>query len=384
MDDAKPLTGFTIGVTASRRADEFATFLTRRGATVIHAPAIRIIPLSDDTELRRVTRQIIDKPPEFVVVTTGIGFRGWMEAAAGWGERNAFKQALASTRLLARGTKAKGAVRAAELCEEWSPVSETMAEVLDHLVAQGIDGKRIAVQLDGAPTEGKVVGDLCDLLGCAGADVTAVPVYRWMPPEDPAPIDRMIDLIATRALDAVSFTSAPAVGALLARAKVTGTLEPILHAFRNDVLAACIGPVTSVPFIELEVPTTGPECPRLGELVWHIADELPRRAITIQVGGREFSIRGSCVLVDGEVRRLPPAAMTLIRVLGAQPGRVVPREELMSALPRGGDAHAVEVAVARLRASLRAPDAVQTVYKRGYRLALDPVEYVDMCRDGTV
>ena len=86
MNDDTPLCGFTIGITASRRAEEFATLLTRRGATVVHAPAIRIIPLADDTELERVTRQIIDNPPEIVVATTGIGFRGWMEAADGWGE----------------------------------------------------------------------------------------------------------------------------------------------------------------------------------------------------------------------------------------------------------------------------------------------------------
>lgn len=55
-DDNAPLRGFTIGVTAARRADEFATLLTRRGAEVVHAPAIRIIPLSDDDELERVTR----------------------------------------------------------------------------------------------------------------------------------------------------------------------------------------------------------------------------------------------------------------------------------------------------------------------------------------
>ena len=78
-EETTPLAGFTIGVTAARRAEEFGTLLTRRGATVVHAPAIRIIPLSDDTELERVTREIIVNPPQIVVGTTGIGFRGWME-----------------------------------------------------------------------------------------------------------------------------------------------------------------------------------------------------------------------------------------------------------------------------------------------------------------
>ncbi|BAH54676.1 uroporphyrinogen-III synthase [Rhodococcus opacus] len=383
MNDAAPLCGFTIGITASRRAEEFATLLTRRGATVVHAPAIRIIPLADDTELERVTRQIIDNPPEIVVATTGIGFRGWMEAADGWGEAEELGRALASSRLLARGPKAKGAIRAADLREEWSPASESSAEVLDHLLGEGVEGKRIAVQLHGATTEWEPVADFCEVLRCAGADVIAVPVYRWTPLEDQAPMDRMIELIASGGLDAVSFTSAPAVASLLTRAKETGMIEMVLHSFRHRVLAACVGPVTAGPLRELEVPTTMPARSRLGALARHIADELPRRANKIQTAGHELSIRGGCVVVDGEVRQLPPAAMSLMRTLGARPGRVVPRDELLAALPGGGgDTHAVETAVARLRASLGAPKAVQTVVKRGYRLALDPVDCVDSREEG--
>ncbi|MER5522663.1 winged helix-turn-helix domain-containing protein, partial [Streptomyces sp. NPDC002763] len=43
------------------------------------------------------------------------------------------------------------------------------------------------------------------------------------------------------------------------------------------------------------------------------------------------------------------------------------------ALPGAGrDEHAVETAMARLRTALGAPKLIQTVVKRGYRLALDP------------
>ncbi len=93
---ADPLTGFTVGgVTAARRAEELITLLERRGAAVVHAPTIRIVPLVDDVELHRVTEQLIAEPPDLVVVTTGIGFRGWVEAAHGWGGR---------ARRVARGT----------------------------------------------------------------------------------------------------------------------------------------------------------------------------------------------------------------------------------------------------------------------------------------
>ncbi|QIS15168.1 uroporphyrinogen-III synthase [Nocardia arthritidis] len=369
------LAGFTVGVTAARRADEFATLLTRRGANVVAAPAIRIIPLADDTELERVTRRLIEAPPQITVATTGIGFRGWMEAAEGWGLAEQLHDTLAAGRLLARGPKATGAIRAADLREEWSPASESSAEVLDHLLAAGVEGVRIAVQLHGATTEWEPVPDFCEVLRCAGADVVPVPVYRWTPPVDSGPMDHLIEAVVTGGLDCVTFTSAPAVASMLMRAKETGLLDGLLHAFRGRVLAACVGPITAAPLEELGVATSQPARARLGALARHVAEELPRRANRIQAGGHVISVRGACVVVDGAVRQLAPAPMALMRALVRQPGRVVSREQLLAALPGGGDdTHAVETAIARLRSGLGTPKAIQTVVKRGYRLAIEAAE----------
>lgn len=383
-DPDKPLAGFTIGVTAARRAEEFATLLERRGAQVVHAPAIRIIPLADDAELERVTREIAANPPDIAVATTGIGFRGWMEAADGWGLAEDLTRSLGATRLLARGPKAKGAIRAAELREEWSPASESSAEVLDHLLAEGVEGRRIAVQLHGATTEWEPIPDFCEVLRCAGADVVAVPVYRWTPLDDQTAMDRMIERGVTSSIDSITFTSAPAVASMLMRAKETGQLEPLLHAMRGRVLPACVGPITAAPLEELGVATTMPARARLGSLARHMAEELPRRAVRIQASGHLLSVRGNCVVVDGEVKQLPPASMALIRALSRQPGRVVSRENLLAVLPGGGeDCHAVETGIARLRSALGAPKVIQTVVKRGYRLALDPAECVDNAGERT-
>ena len=52
---------------------------------MISAPAIRIVPVADDSELRAATRRSLERPLGIVVGTTGVGFRGWVEAAAAWG-----------------------------------------------------------------------------------------------------------------------------------------------------------------------------------------------------------------------------------------------------------------------------------------------------------
>ena len=83
--DWAPLTGFRVAVTSARRADELSALLQRRGATVTSAAAIAMVPLPDDDELREHTEALIDVPPDIVIATTGIGFRGWVAAADGWG-----------------------------------------------------------------------------------------------------------------------------------------------------------------------------------------------------------------------------------------------------------------------------------------------------------
>ncbi|MEU9635100.1 uroporphyrinogen-III synthase [Streptomyces tendae] len=366
--DHGPLAGFTVGVTAARRADELGALLQRRGATVLHAPALRIVPLADDAELMAATKGIVDQAPDVVVATTAIGFRGWVEAADGWGLGETLLERLRTVELLARGPKVKGAVRAAGLTERWSPASESMAEVLDRLLEQGVEGRRIAVQLHGEPLPGFV-----EALREGGAEVVGVPVYRWLPPEDLGPVDRLLDAAVSRGVDAVTFTSAPAAVSLLGRAEERGQLPELLAAFGHDVLPACVGPVTAVPLQAHGVDTVQPERFRLGPLVQLLCQELPARARALPVAGHRLEIRGHAVLVDGELRTVPPAGMSLLRALARRPGWVVPRAELLRALPgTGRDEHAVETAMARLRTSLGAPKLIQTVVKRGYRLALDP------------
>ncbi|MGW2477247.1 uroporphyrinogen-III synthase [Streptomyces sp. NPDC001665] len=363
-----PLAGFTVGVTAARRAEELGTLLRRRGATVVHAPALRIVPLADDGELLAATRQLVAEKPDVVVATTAIGFRGWIEAADGWGIGDRLLETLRGVELLARGPKVKGAVRAAGLTEAWSPASESMAEVLERLLEEGVRGRRVALQLHGEPLPGFV-----EALREAGAEVVGVPVYRWMPPEDIAPLDRLLDLTAARALDALTFTSAPAAASLLGRAEERGLLTEVVTALRGDIVPACVGPVTAVPLQARGIDTVQPERFRLGPLVQLICRELPARARTLPVAGHRVEIRGHAVLVDDELRAVPPAGMALLHTLARRPGWVVSRADLLRALPGSGtDEHAVETAMARLRTALGAPRLIQTVVKRGYRLALDP------------
>src|SRR3954471_23099017 len=107
-----------VGVTADGRRDELAGLLENRGARVVLAPALRIVPIADDAELRAATRVCLASPPDIVLVNTGIGMRGWLEAADGWGLAEPLRAVLARAYLIARGPKARAAIRAAGLHDQ--------------------------------------------------------------------------------------------------------------------------------------------------------------------------------------------------------------------------------------------------------------------------
>jgi uroporphyrinogen-III synthase len=365
-----PLAGYTVGITAARRREEFAAALERRGARVICGPAIRIVPLADDSELLAATRRCLAAPLDSVIATTGIGFRGWMEAADAWGLAGKLTEAIGRSTVVARGPKARGAIRASGLREAWSPGSESSSEVLAHLIADGdLDGKRIAVQLHGEP-----LPDVVETLRLAGADVIEVPVYRWVLPEDTAPLRRLIEAVSAAALDAVTFTSAPAAVSFLQAARDLGCFDAVRAALCGPVVPACVGPVTAGPFQREGIPVIQPDRGRLGALVREVVEQVPRRrGLLLPAAGHMLDVRGQAVLVDGRLVPLTSASMTLLRELTARPGHVISRTELLKvAHGDGGGEHAVEVAVGRLRAALGDPRIIQTVVKRGYRLAYEP------------
>ena len=358
-----PLAGYTVAVTAARRREELGALLDRRGARVVYAPAIRIVPLSDDAELVAATRAVLAAPVDLVVATTGVGFRGWLEAADAWDLP--LVEHLKPARVLARGPKARGAIRGGGLVDAWSPESESSAEVLAHLLsgAEGpLEGRRIAVQLHGDPLPDLVAG-----LRDSGAEVLTVPVYRWVLPEDVAPVRRLVETAVAGGVDAITFTSAPAAASLLTVAGELGRREDLVAALRGRVMAIAVGPVTAAPLDAEGVPSFQPERARLGALAREVVARLPERDPVLRVGEHTLQVRGHAAVVDGGLIELAPGPMTVLKELACRAGHVVSRAELIASLPGGGDGHAVEMAVTRLRAALRAP-LVETVVKRGYRL----------------
>lgn len=362
------LAGCVVLVTSDRRSGDLRAALERRGGRVVHTPALTIVPHTADADLVRETRQLIASPPDVVVVTTAIGFRGWVEAADAAGLGDELHEVLASARVIARGPKARGAIQAVGIDTDWVAQSETSAEIRDALLTEGVAGQRIAVQHHGAGAD-----ELDVDLAAAGAEVASLVVYRWGPPLDPDAVVCGIEQAAVGDIDVVVFTSAPAAAAWLEAADTAGVLPSIVGRARSRrLVVAAIGEVTARPLRRAGITPLLPDRSRLGSLVRAIVGHYEEvMATAVETVAGPLQLRSTTAVLGERVLALSPSGLSVLHLLVEAKGDVVGRSEVLGALPGDSqDGHAVDVAVARLREAIGDRRVVETVVKRGYRLAL--------------
>ncbi|MBA4608478.1 uroporphyrinogen-III synthase [Aeromicrobium sp. Marseille-Q0843] len=359
------LAGTRILVTAQRRATDLASALVRRGAQVHIAATLGVEAHIDEDTLVRRTQELIADPPDVVVVTTGIGFRSWLETAESVDLLEPLLEVLAAARIVARGPKARGAIQASGLVADWVAESETSREMAEYLVAEGVDGMRIAVQHHGAGDDG-----LESAVTAAGASTVPLVVYRWGPPPDPEAVERSVRDAACGGFDAIVFTSAPGASAWLSVVRDLGERAALLELAREGRLVlAAVGPVTAEPLVVAGFEPLVPDRGRLGALVRSVVLHFGGDDLGVDVATGRLRLHATAATLDHAVLPLPPAGLAVLRLLASDPGAVFTRDQVLSVLPRAtDDHHAADVAVGRLREALGDRSLVKTVVKRGYRL----------------
>ena len=270
MTESSPLAGRCVGITADRRWRNQADLLENLGADVVHGPTLRTVDLSRDEALRQATVALIDDPPDFVVGSTGMGMTMWLEAADAWGLGDPLRSALRQGRIVARGAKATSAMRRQGFEIAWQAPSETMGEVVDFLEGVGIDGARVALQLfdPGGHPSTAALAERC-------RELVEVPVYRWLMPDDRGPAERLIEAVCAGTVDAVTFTSQPAVHHLFRIAEGRGKADALRAACNDALVPVCVGPVCAdAALAEGITRPQWPDPPRLAAMVRLVASAL--------------------------------------------------------------------------------------------------------------
>ncbi len=366
------LAGTRILVTAQRRSTDLASALVRRGGQVHVAATLGVESHIDEATLVARTQELIADPPRIVVITTGIGFRGWLEVAESVDLLEPLLAVLRRSRIVARGPKARGAIQAAGLVADWVAESETSREMAEYLVAEGVSGQRIAVQHHGAGDDG-----LESTLTGAGAQTVTLVVYRWGSPPDLVAVKQSVVDVVDGGFDAVAFTSAPGASAWLAELRRQGGLDAALAlANCGRLVLAAVGPVTAEPLIVAGFDPLVPDRGRLGALVRTIVMWFARDDLGIDLPDGCLRIHATSATLDHEILPVSPSGLAILRLLASDPGAVFTREQVLAALP--GDStqsHTADVAIARLREAVQGRVVLKTIVKRGYRLqVLEPQE----------
>lgn len=233
--------GLTVAAFESRMATEMGRLIERHGGTPLVAPALREIPLEDNSAALQFGEQLLTQGLDVLVLMTGAGTTTLFEILYSRHSTDTIKRALKETVLIARGPKPMAALKALGFKPTLTvPEPNTWVDVVSTLDAhRPVKGLRVAVQEYGLPNR-----DLVEALKQRGANVVSVPVYRWALPEDTAPLKQVIKQILTGQVQVMLVTNAAQIDHVMLVVEQDGKTAEFKTISRKLVIAS-IGPTAS-------------------------------------------------------------------------------------------------------------------------------------------
>lgn len=260
------LGGLRVAVTAQRRAEEQVALVRALGGEPLLCPTAQVVweeePVAADGWLSTLLGGIDD-----CVFMTGMGAERLLGHAAAAGRLDAAVEALQRSRVVVRGSKAQPLLRRHGVAVDLAPRPPTTAGIVAAMGAE-LAGHSVLVQL-AEPEPAALPREL----RAAGAQVVAVCLYRY-PPSTVATArggDALIDAVLERRVDAVTFTSTPAVEGMVAAAAARGVWPEVRRGL-GDLLVAAVGPVTAAALARRGVAVhVQPAEPRTGPMMRELA-----------------------------------------------------------------------------------------------------------------
>ncbi|WP_018717985.1 uroporphyrinogen-III synthase [Arhodomonas aquaeolei] len=235
----EPLRGVTVALPESRQLALFARMLEERGATTWPCPLVGIEDTPDRDAVVRWLDDVAAEGLDWLLLLTGEGLYRLLDFAEREGRRDAFVGRLETACKLTRGPKPARALRAIGLRADVAADTPTTTGVIATLEREALEGRRVGVQLYGAPNP-----QLLDYLAGRGAVTLPVAPYVYT---DAARDDRVVALVdglAEGGVDVLAFTSKTQVERLFACAAATGREAALARGLAATVIAA-VGPVVA-------------------------------------------------------------------------------------------------------------------------------------------
>ncbi|MCS6290212.1 MAG: uroporphyrinogen-III synthase [Nitrospira sp.] len=233
--------GLTVAAFESRMAAEMTRLIERHGGKPLVAPALREIPLEDNSAALQFGERLLTEGLDVLVLLTGAGTTTLFEILHNRHSKSSISHALKETVLIARGPKPVAALKALGFQPTLTvPEPNTWVDVVSTLDAyRPVKGLRVAVQEYGLPNR-----DLLEALKQRGANVVPVPVYRWALPEDTAPLKQVVGQILAGQVQVILVTNAAQIDHVMQVLEQEGTTTQFKTICKKLVIAS-IGPTAS-------------------------------------------------------------------------------------------------------------------------------------------
>jgi uroporphyrinogen-III synthase len=270
MMESGDFTGLRVAAFESRMAKEMENLIRRYGGEPLVAPALREIPLEDNSAALRFGARLVTGQVDILVLLTGVGTKVLLEILQ---TRHALPDiitALRQTAMVARGPKPVAALKTLGLSPTLTvPEPNTWHDLITTLDAyRPVRGLRVAVQEYGVSNQ-----ELLGALQERGARVTTVPVYRWALPEDTGPLRRVLDSILEGTVHVMLVTNAAQIDHVMQLLEGEGKTGRFKEACARMAVAS-IGPTASERLREYDLPVDlEPTHPKMGILVKEASEQ---------------------------------------------------------------------------------------------------------------
>ena len=263
--------GLTVATFESRMAAEIARLIERHGGNPLVAPALREIPLDDNSAALKFGVQLTTERVDLLILLTGVGTTALFDLLKTRYPWPTIVAALKQTALVARGPKPVAALKSFGLQPTLAvPEPNTWVDLISTLDEyRPVKGLRVAVQEYGVSNP-----DLLEALKQRGAEVFQVPIYRWALPEDLRPLRQALDQIIAGKVSVLLITNAAQVDHVMQVLEKDGQVGRFRTALRKIVVAS-IGPTASERLRHHDWPIDlEPSHPKMGVLVKEIAEHV--------------------------------------------------------------------------------------------------------------
>ena len=256
--------GLTVASFESRMAVEIARLIERHGGVSLVTPALREIPLDDNSAALKFGVQLTTERVDMLILLTGVGTTALFDLLKTRYPWPSIVAALKQTALVARGPKPVAALKAFGLQPTLTvPEPNTWVDLVSTLdVYRPVKKLRVAVQEYGASNP-----DLLEALKQRGAEVFQVPIYRWALPEDLRPLRQALGEVIAGKVPVLLITNAAQVDHVMQVLEQDGKVVPFRAALRKIVVVS-IGPIASERLRHFDLPIDfEPSHPKMGILV---------------------------------------------------------------------------------------------------------------------